>query len=66
MPRTSGHQPRCWLALLTVAVLLAGCASPAPTASPALVATSSPTATPPSVTEDGFTPVPSPTPAPTR
>lgn len=46
MTSTSGHRPRSWLALLTIAVLLAGCASPVPTASPALIATPPPTATP--------------------
>ena len=40
------HRPCCWLALLTISLLLAGCASPVPTAGPALTATPPPTATP--------------------
>jgi parallel beta-helix repeat protein len=46
MASTSGHQPRSWLAPLTIAILLAGCASPVPTASSALTTTPPPSATP--------------------
>ncbi len=45
-PPNRGHQPRFWLALLTITLLLAGCASSVPTASPALIATPPPVATP--------------------
>ena len=43
---TSRHRPRSWLALLAIAVLLAGCAGPAPTSRPALIATPLASATP--------------------
>jgi hypothetical protein len=46
MTSTSGRRPRFRLAPLTIAVLLAGCAGPIPTASPALTGTPLPAATP--------------------
>ena len=60
MPRTNGHQPRFWLALLTVAVLLAGCASPALTAIPTLAPTPAAPSTPVAVTSTQ-TPIPTET-----
>jgi hypothetical protein len=46
MRSTSGDRPSSWLVPLTIAVALAGCASPVPTAGQALAATPSPTASP--------------------
>ena len=43
---SSGHRPGSWLALLTIALLVGACASPGPTASPAVTASPPPVATP--------------------
>ena len=57
MPSRRG---RSWLVLLSIAVVMTGCASPAPTAGPAL------TATPTAVPTDVATPGPTETPPPER
>jgi len=61
MASTSGHRPRSWLALLTITLVVGGCASPAPTAGRALAAT--PTAVPTEVATPGPTEKPPPEPS---
>jgi len=65
MARTTGHQRRFWLALLTVTVVLAGCASSVPTPSPPPTAAPAPSAGVPTLAPiPTFLPTPSPTVAP--
>ena len=68
---TGGHRPGSWPVLLTIALLLAGCASPAPSASPAATATPPPAATPalaptPTAPATPVVMVPTPTSLPTE